>query len=970
MKIFLLWKTSWIKILIGLFFLAACGGEEEQEREQTESVPQLECGPGTILDNGQCVVSEFDCDEGLVPSPAGVCLTPDQYCGTGASYDSTLERCVSAAEVSCGPGTIEHEGRCVVEDARVCGEGTVLADGFCRVSEEVCGAGTELEELQCILNEGACSAHAQFDVITGECVDLAVLECGENTTEIDNRCIPFHTFADELAADADLDYSDTERTIVPGDSVGDRVVFTGTMDSAGNLFHVFPFDGKEGQWLSITIYPRGIPSVGFRLREVFGPWERRSPPGLTNVPDRTVVPPTSGQYDLIVETTLSSAQGGPFSDPSWHYVGVVEVIEAPQAQPWDLFGEPTGGNLQDPTSNWLSVELDSDQLAIIRTQDLGVDARGAYLEVWRSPLDYSERFALQPNSSFALETSGAASTFYLFFDAHEFQGPRTHYGVSAKQTITLPVDGTSDEIISAQAGEVILLSHRSTEAETLAGRVFLADEEVYTNGAVLAENRSFYAVGATRREFFYAPVDGEYRVEFENTTGNIVEGFLATSHTTRPPTFEPLPEEDSTFEASIHAEDLERGDWRFVLIDTPSAVRITGTVEAGSGTPHVTIFDEERRSLRTFTVGGSVKELDFILPEEGVYFLAIRPSTTVSGGLTIDLDSSPVSTLEAGEKESYSFDAEIFDILSGTISYAEGSAPDVRLLNPDGGVVLEHLEIDTTLELLNLIPGTGTFTLEVVNNGENPAVGLSVEFEIDTPVDTVHLNMGDQVSISRPPQVAEDREVFLLRIHEELFFRGSVAVGQHEEVSFGIQDIAEPAVTVQSRDSDEVSLAIPEVSPGTYVVSVDFFTDIAAGYQLELDIPVPEDFEEIEIVVEFDPALHLAEDDPQTSEIDISGCDSIVEISVTTDLAAGWSSHAYVSLLAPVFAEPLRVRDGDFGTHQTTYPDDREPADSFDPLIGQEGNGVWIMEAENRPPSGWTTTATWYGWELRLFCVN
>lgn len=61
--------------------------------------------------------------------------------------------------------------------------------------------------------------------------------------------------------------------------------------------------------------------------------------------------PSNGEYDLIVENTLSTAFGGPFGDPSWSYVGVIEVVEAPAPQDWDFQNESLMASPFDLTSS-------------------------------------------------------------------------------------------------------------------------------------------------------------------------------------------------------------------------------------------------------------------------------------------------------------------------------------------------------------------------------------------------------------------------------------------------------------------------------------------------------------------------------------------------------------------------------------------------------------------------------------------
>ncbi len=963
-------KAAWIAVLTLFFSLAACGGDDATEPDSDsdsgpDEVGTLECGAGTVLADGECVVSDFDCDEGQVPLPSGVCRTREEYCGSGSSFDAQAEKCVSDAEVSCGEGTVAVEGRCVVEGAMSCGEGTVLADGVCRISEEVCGSGTALDEIQCVVAEDACDAHAQFDVIAGECVDLIVISCGENTTEINNRCVSTGSFADELAQEADLDYSDAERRLSPGSDPGDRIVFTGTMDGSGDLVHIYPFDGVEGQWLSITIYPRGIPSVGFRLQQVVGSWQRQVSADLASVPSRTVVPPSSGDYDLVIETSVTGA-GGSFGSDDWRYVGVVEVIEAPQAQPWDLFEETTGGSLKSTAANWLEIELQQDEQAILRVEDLGVDIVGATLKVWTSPQDYSQRFALEAGSSFLVETTGAQTNLYLHFDAEEFRGPRTNFNVSAVQTITLLAGETSQELISAEAGEVIMLSHRSSDAETLTGRVFLGDQQLYLKEEILADNRNSYDGYQTRREFFYVQESGDYTVEFENTSGGSIDGFISTTTTTEYLVFEPDGEQDSSFETTLPAQELERGDWRFIVIDAPGPVRITGSAEVESGDPEVTIYDNTGADfLARFNSVGTVEDIDFILEQEDIYIMAVHPFSTLDGGITVELESTPTVTLAPGETQFVEFDANIFDIFTAEISFVDGSAPDVRLFNPDGAMVFEYLTIDKELDLLELIPGTGEFTLEVTNSGEENTLGLTTDFDVVAPVDVLSPQGATSANYFRESTLAEgEREFFLLRTQEEFAFLTEALFDDEEEASLRLLDMNSKTTVASASDAGSTNILRSMLPEGVYLVEVEALTELAEGYEFDIYLAELLTYETSGSIPE------VAEDSLNFLPLTVPGaCNAVMAIEIYILTEQGfYRDDTTIDLIAPngdeyrIFSPPFFVNSS---TIDTVFPTETNTVESLAPLIGESGAGEWNV----RLLYEWGNEPTLHQWSLTVVCI-
>lgn len=80
---------------------------EEVPEEAPEEVPEMTCGPGTILDDGVCVLEQAAPEE--IPPEEALEETPE--------------------EMTCGPGTVLKDGTCVLDET--CGPGTILSDGVC-----------------------------------------------------------------------------------------------------------------------------------------------------------------------------------------------------------------------------------------------------------------------------------------------------------------------------------------------------------------------------------------------------------------------------------------------------------------------------------------------------------------------------------------------------------------------------------------------------------------------------------------------------------------------------------------------------------------------------------------------------------------------------------------------------------------------------------------------------------------------
>lgn len=89
--------------------------QSEPEPETTVEEPETtQCGPGTILQDGQCVLEQAEPEAPMEEEPAE---TPQE----------TPEETPQASQ--CGPGTILQDGECVLD--QTCGPGTILQDGQC-----------------------------------------------------------------------------------------------------------------------------------------------------------------------------------------------------------------------------------------------------------------------------------------------------------------------------------------------------------------------------------------------------------------------------------------------------------------------------------------------------------------------------------------------------------------------------------------------------------------------------------------------------------------------------------------------------------------------------------------------------------------------------------------------------------------------------------------------------------------------
>ncbi|MEM3064522.1 MAG: hypothetical protein QW177_04025 [Candidatus Nitrosotenuis sp.] len=86
---------------------------QEPVMEPEVAEPETQCGPGTILKDGVCVLEEQQ-------------QAPEE--------PKVVEPEVAEPETQCGPGTILKDGVCVLDER--CGPGTVFKDGVCVLEEQ------------------------------------------------------------------------------------------------------------------------------------------------------------------------------------------------------------------------------------------------------------------------------------------------------------------------------------------------------------------------------------------------------------------------------------------------------------------------------------------------------------------------------------------------------------------------------------------------------------------------------------------------------------------------------------------------------------------------------------------------------------------------------------------------------------------------------------------------------------------
>ncbi len=957
------WKLLAMAALAGAV-VAGCGDDEPTETT-------LECGANTQFEGGYCV-PDARCDDGEIVTPRGSCAPQDVFCGEGSVYDAELQQCVSPSEIRCGEGTEERDGQCVVEEPLHCSDQTVLVNSTCELAETVCGEGTQLEMPYCHLTEEACGNAAQWDVATGECVDLEDVTCGDTTVEQDDACVPLGSFAEQLATEADVTYGDGQ-PIVPSDE--EQVVFAGTMEQS--VVHSFDVDGSEGQWLEVKLYSIGLPSPGFDFRDQGANWRRSAVAGMESVPTRTVLVPADDTFSFDVVTRLSDSS---FADQSWRYVGTVDVVDAPQAYDWDFDDGNLDGDLELTKYNFIAIDVEETGEVFLSAEYVGDDVEEATLEVWASPQEFVERHDMVEGEEIALDVLDR-STIYLHLDAAAFHGANTEYEIRGTATETLEPGQTFDHPVVAEEGEVIFLSHQNQPTQPMAARVYLDDELKYEVEEVLAGNQLSYAEAQTKRQFFYAEESGEYVVEFHNTSTSTVTSFLSTSYADLKPTFAIDGHQWQQFEATLDGDGAGEGDWKFALVTTPTPAIVEVEIDITSGTtPNARIYDTDGVELeRVFNSFGTT-EIDFLAEEAGTYFVVIKPGfTAITGDIEISMQGREIDLIEPGGVIEETYDVETFDILHGHLSYEEGDHVDVRLINPNGVLVFEETQLSLASgqkwRFMELFPGPGEFTLQVENTGESTLVAPLLESEVSNSFASLTLEAEVEYSYDRPSLEEGESEFLIFQSPETLAVTVDAFMGLDQVGVLRVYEVGSGNVVGENESMLTVETEAFTQAQGVYAIQFEAVTNIDDGYELTLSA---EESTIFEVNESRSPGTSIGELGAQDT-ITIASCPNVQEIDMDIDLSDSWTSELIIYLTDPVGNQHAlwALTSGPGGTITGNFNETLDPeSDPFSPVTavpisefeGTNGTGQWTLYVHNDNWIVGDTPGTLHSWGLNLVC--
>ncbi|WP_158542620.1 proprotein convertase P-domain-containing protein [Lujinxingia litoralis] len=510
----------------------ACGGDGGT------NVEQRECGPGTVLVDGQCEVDESNCGEGAVLNADGQCEATDAICGDNTVYDTALGRCVPTQGIQCAEGTIEVDGQCLPENTIECDEGTVVANNQCVPAEDICGEGTEADgQDRCRPAEEACGEGTTFDVATRTCVPTSQLSCGAGTITIDGVCRLRSAVVDELAAQGTLDL-DAEAGAPLELVAGEQVIFTGNIDAPEVVDGEYVQDldnlsitGTAGQWIRVAIHANGMPEPGFvfmeeveapadsEVEEPVLPFSRTSDAGAGLDFSREIVIPADGTYALNVGPIAQLLElAGPAGGEDWGYVGTIELIDAPAPTAIELAADGINGDVRHLTENFYAVSNAQLDDPYITFTNFEADAQ-AEVQIWSDAQTLVEAL---PVTGTSLSFNAPSEEFFILVDRVTSSGPATRYSATFEQGQELEAETSFSQEVSLSAGQYVRVTQWNDAGESLPASISAGEEALASTSSLALRT----ANSGTRGLYYLANESITATVDIENdTTETIVSVF-------------------------------------------------------------------------------------------------------------------------------------------------------------------------------------------------------------------------------------------------------------------------------------------------------------------------------------------------------------------------------------------------------------------------------------------------------------
>lgn len=682
----------------------------------------ITCGPGTQLEDDQCVPT------GTTPEPG--------ECPAGSEFDEETERCV-LTEDACGPNTrLDEDGRCVIS-ADACEEDEALDpnSGQC-ISGTECGPGTALEADtgNCVPTDEVCNEGTEFDEETGLCLPDA--SCREGDVVLDGICV---SPAEDLAARADVTETENNDPAMGGEpdelelkGAGAQTIFTGVIGEPEDLngddqldqdIDVFSFEAEEGDWFQLAVQSLGLPSPAFIIE---GPddYSRQSSLASAQDPARQFVATASGTYTISVLPTSALLMDGPFGGDDWGYVGVLEQIEVPNVDGFDFSDDPLESNYGVLSDSFYQVDgFDTGDLITLTVEESGASADGL-LQFWSGTEGFLKEDEISSGDSYNLIVP-ADGELQLLMDWARIDGPNTGFKLTAALTenvealgllddgshTTDPVDVASGEVqrytFNIDAGKIIELSFDHTSTST--GKFTIRDatgEVQYTVSSVSA---------GSEYNYWYSAEGGTFVLEVEPTLSSSNFSDAETTLNVFPPTDLGTPTAGDSINELID-DDLERTRSHFYLLDMSDPLIISGDFTSENDEDiDVYFMNESLERLKSFITSGSEVIPEMIM-DAGVYLIQVRAyAATPSYEVNLEFEEAPQMEVEPNDTKDEATPVDISERFAGT----SADTDDVDFFSFELDDDMEEGEV-LLLKLAGSNPSTEEYTCLLMDDNEEP----------------------------------------------------------------------------------------------------------------------------------------------------------------------------------------------------------------------------------------------------------
>ncbi len=255
-------------------------------------------------------------------------------CGSGTVPEDGS--CVPENELRCGEGTVEQDGDCVPEETIECGPGTQLEYGTCVPVEPPpieCWEGTVLVGGACVPDGSACEQGTVFNEATGRC-ELDPDLCGAGTVSLGGECVP-----EDEALTADHEESDEPNDTgtagtVTAPAFGENTTLHGCITPNGGEpdQDVWQIHATQPMLLDITADGVGGLSAAFSVTstdEKLGSWQRRAISLANDTAHRQVYLPVAGDYALVMSSTQALLNGSAAGSAKTCYFTTIEHVALP-----------------------------------------------------------------------------------------------------------------------------------------------------------------------------------------------------------------------------------------------------------------------------------------------------------------------------------------------------------------------------------------------------------------------------------------------------------------------------------------------------------------------------------------------------------------------------------------------------------------------------------------------------------------